>query len=694
MDGMLRRILAHTDMLAAVGVVVIICMLVIPLPPILLDMLITLNISVALAIVVATMYLKSALEFSSFPSLLLLMTMFRLAINVSVTRQVLLHANAGSVVRDFGQFVVGGNVVIGLVIFVILVVIQFVVVTNGAGRVAEVAARFTLDAMPGKQMAIDADLNAGLITDEQARERRKLIAREADFHGSMDGASKFVKGDAMAAVIMVVINLLGGIIVGVVQHHIPFSKATQTYSLLTVGDGLTEQIPALLISVAMGIIVTRSGSDERDLGAEITSQILGQRKAPLVAGGAIMTFAMVPGLPKIPFLLIGGMFFAIGWVLRKEGIEAFQPVAALATALPAAGAVKELEPKVAAHDEVLKGLPIDPLELGIGFGLVPMVDRGSGGTLVRRISLIRRQIAGELGMVIPSVRIHDEIDLDSHEYVVKVRGAVVTRGRVVAGHKLAMNPGDAFGTLSGIPTTEPAFGLPAVWIADAQQSEAEAFGYTVVDGESVIITHLTETIRRHAAELLTRQDVRALLDQLKESNEAVVTEVVPDVLSLGELQRVLQRLLAEGVSIRDLGTITEAVGDKARITRDPGLLAEYARHALGRAIIAPLLDGNTLHALTLDPAVEQEIAAGISQTAEGEILALDPASAQALVRAIRGQSEEAAGRGIAKPVLLCSARVRRHLRRMLESTVSQLPVCSYNEISPGITVDTVGVIRT
>jgi flagellar biosynthesis protein FlhA len=694
MDNALRRVLSHTDMLAAIGVVLVICMLVIPLPPMLLDLLITLNISAALAVVVATMYLSSALEFSSFPSLLLLMTMFRLAINVSVTRQILLHGNAGSVVKDFGQFVVGGNVVIGLVIFAVLVVIQFVVVTNGAGRVAEVAARFTLDAMPGKQMAIDADLNAGLITDDQARERRKLISREADFHGSMDGASKFVKGDAMAAVIMVVINLLGGIIVGVLQHHLAIGKATHDYSLLTVGDGLTEQIPALLISVAMGIIVTRSGSDERDLGAEITSQILGQRKAPLVAGGAIMTFAMVPGLPKIPFLLIGGMFFAIGWVLRKDGIEAFQPAIALAAALPAAGATKELEPKVAAHDEVLKGLPIDPLELGIGFGLVPMVDRGSGGTLVRRISLIRRQIASELGMVIPSVRIHDEIDLDSHEYVVKVRGAIVTRGRIVAGHKLAMNPGDAFGTLSGIPTTEPAFGLPAVWIADAQQSEAEAFGYTVVDGESVIITHLTETIRRHAADLLTRQDVRALLDQLKESNEAVVTEVVPDVLSLGELQRVLQRLLAEGVSIRDLGTITEAVGDKARITRDPGLLAEYARHALGRAIIAPLLDGETLHALTLDPALEQEVAAGISQTAEGEVLALDPIRAQALVKAIRSTSEEAAGRGIAKPALLCSARVRRHLRRMLESSVPQLPVCSYNEISPGITVDTVGVIRT
>ncbi len=694
MERFLRKLLAHTDLLAAVGVVLVICMLVIPLPPVLLDMLITLNISAALAIVVATMYLSKALEFSSFPTVLLLMTMFRLAINVSVTRQVLLKGDAGSVVRDFGQFVVGGNVIIGLVIFTILVVIQFVVVTNGAGRVAEVSARFTLDAMPGKQMAIDADLNAGLITDEQARERRREIAREADFYGAMDGASKFVKGDAMAAVIMVLINLVGGIIVGVLQHHKSIGDAAHTYSLLTVGDGLTEQSPALLVSVGMGIIVTRSGSDDRDLGTEITSQILGQRKAPLVAGGAIMLFAMVPGLPKLPFLLIGGLFFAIGWALRKDGIAAFQPAIATATAL-AAPAAAQIEPKVAARDEVLKDLPLDPLELGIGFGLVPMVDRGSGGTLVRRISLIRRQIASELGMVIPPVRIHDEIDLDSHEYVVKVRGAVVTRGRLIAGHRLAMNPGDAIGTLSGIPTTEPAFGLPAVWISDEQQPEAEALGYTVVDGESVIVTHLTETIRRHAADLLTRQDVRALLDQLKGSNEAAVDEVVPDVLGLGELQRVLQRLLSEAVSIRDLGTIVEAVGDKARITRDPGLLAEYARQALGRAIVSPHLEeGHILRAFTLDPSLEQEVASAITQTTDGEFLALEPARAQALVQAIRTHSDNAAAHGTTRAVLLCSARVRRHLRRILESTVPQLPVCSYNEISPGIKVETIGVISS
>ena len=698
MDRALRKLLSHTDLLGAVGVVMIVTMLVVPLPTAFLDLLITLNISGGLAIVVATMYINKALEFSAFPTLLLLTTMFRLAINVSVTRLVLTTGNAGGVVASFGQFVVGGNVIIGLVVFTILVVIQFVVVTNGAGRVAEVGARFTLDAMPGKQMAIDADLNTGLPSTEDhcPQPAAPRSVDEADFYGAMDGASKFVRGDAMAAVLITFINLVGGIAVGMLQHHLSFSDATHHYSLLTVGDGLAAQIPALLISVATGIIVTRSGS-ERDLGSEIAGQILGQKKAPLVAGAAIVLFGLIPGLPKLPFLFIGGILFAIGWAVRKEGIEAFQPSLATAVALPGGGTLPagELEPKVAPRDEVMKELPLDPIELGIGFGLVPMVDRGSGGTLVRRISMIRRQIAGELGMVIPPVRIHDEVELDSHEYVVKVRGTEVARGRVMAGHRLAMDPGDAVGTLPGIPTTEPAFGLPAVWVADAQQPEAEALGYTVVDGESVIVTHLTETIRGHAAQLLTRQDVRALLDQLKATNEAVVVEVVPDVLSLGEIQRVLQTLLSEAVSIRDLGAIVEAVGDKARITRDPGLLAEYARQALGRAITAPHLGSDqTLRAITLDPGIEQEVASSISQTTDGEYLALEPARAHALLGAVRTQSEHAAAHGTARPVLLCSARVRRHLRRLLEASVPQLAVCSYNEISPGISVETIGVIST
>jgi flagellar biosynthesis protein FlhA len=682
------RILNHSDLMAAVAVVTVVTMLIIPLPPAVLDFMITLNISGGLVIVVASMYMKSPLEFSAFPSLLLLTTMFRLAINISVTRQILSTGNAGSVVKAFGQFVVRGNVIIGLVIFLILVVIQFVVVTNGSGRVAEVAARFTLDAMPGKQMAIDADLNAGMITDTEARQRRADIAREADFYGAMDGASKFVRGDATAAILITAINLVGGIVVGLLSRHLTFSDTVHTYSTLTVGDGLAAQIPALLISVATGIIVTRNAS-ERDLGSEITKQILSQQKATMVAGCVIVAFALVPGLPKIPFLLIGGVLLFVGRSVRTGLPESFL------NPNPEPPKLEAPPGDQAARDTVLKELPIDALELGVGFGLVPLVDRRAGGTLAQRVSMIRRQIAGELGMVIPRVRIHDEVDLDSHEYVFKVRGSEVARGRVMAGHLLAMDPGDAAGTLQGIPTTEPAFGLPATWIHQSMHTEAEALGYTVVDGESVIVTHLTETIRANAAQLLTRQDVRQLLDQLKSTNEAVVNEVIPDVLTLGEIQRVLQALLAESVSIRDLGAIVESVGDKARLTRDPTLLAEYARQSLGRAITAPYLDDSrTLHAITLDPAIEHEVVSAITQTTEGEYLAMEPARAQAVLTALRSQSDQAAAKGGMRPVLLCSARVRRHLRRLVEQTLPHLAVCSYNEIASGISVETIGVVST
>ncbi|HEY8584796.1 MAG TPA: flagellar biosynthesis protein FlhA [Capillimicrobium sp.] len=683
MTQLLKRAQRYSDLVAAAVVVLVVVMMIVPLPPALLDLMITANIAAALAIVVTTLYVPRALDFSAFPSLLLLTTLFRLAINISVTRLILLEGDAGHVVEAFGNFVVGGNVVVGLIIFLILIIIQFVVVTNGAGRVAEVGARFTLDAMPGKQMAIDADLNAGQITEEEARKRRKEISDEADFYGAMDGASKFVKGDAIAAVIITFVNLAGGIVIGVAQMGMPFTEAMQHFSLLTVGDGLVSQIPALLISVATGIIVTRSTS-EKDLGSVLTTQLSAQRKAPMVAGAVVCMFALVPGLPKLPFLIIGGLMFFGGRAMAKAADEK-----------AALEAIEEAKPRPATElrpDDPYDALAIDPLELVIGFGLVPLVDASAGGSLLSRVSAVRKQLATQLGTVVPKVRIHDEVGLGSHEYVLKVRGTEVARGRVMAGHQLALDPGDAFGQLQGVQTTEPAFGLPATWIADDGRAEAEALGYTVVDAESVIITHLTETIRQHVDELLTRQDVRALLDGLKETNAAVVEEVVPDLLSVGEIQRVLQSLLSEGVSIRDLGTILEAIGDKARLTRDPALLAEYARQALGRTIVAPHLDGDqTIKAIALDPAIEQEVSEAITTTAEGEYLAMSPPRAQALLQQLSGEVDQAVARG-RRPVLLCSSRVRRHLRRLCAAGLPQLSVCAYNEVTPGINVETIGVV--
>src|SRR4051812_1535429 len=681
----MTRLLKHSDLAAVLAVLMVVVMMIVPLPTGLLSLLITLNIAGALAIIVSTMYVKRALDFASFPSLLLLTTLFRLAINVSVTRLVLVHGEAGSVIKAFGSFVVGGNLVVGLVVFMILVVIQFVVITNGAGRVAEVAARFTLDAMPGKQMAIDADLNAGQITEDEARKRRSEIAREADFHGAMDGASKFVKGDAMAGVIIVSINLLGGIVVGVLQHHMSFSNAIHTFSLLTVGDGLAAQIPALLISTATGILVTRSATSS-DLGTEITTQIFGQPRVPMVAGGVILAMGLVPGLPKLPFFLVGGMLVFVGRAMKgRIATEADEAAIALAheTAQSAA----------APGDAAVGALAVDPLELAIGFGLVPLVDKASGGALLARVGVVRKQIASEFGIVIAPVRIHDEMALEPHEYVIRVRGSEVARSRSIPGHRLAMNPGDATPGLAGIPTIEPAFGLPAVWIEEGMQAEAEALGYTVVDTESMIVTHLTETIRAHAAELLTRQEVKQLLDSLRDQNAAAVDDVVPDKLGLGEVQRVLQQLLREGVSIRDLGAILESIGDRAAMTRDSATLVEAARQTLSRSITAPYLDEErTLHAITIDPGTEREILESLAQTPDGERLAMEPSRAEELVGALQREVEKMTATG-RRPVLLCSTRIRRHVRALIEQGFPQLPVLSYNEIAAGIRVDATGTVE-
>jgi flagellar biosynthesis protein FlhA len=677
--GFAQRLLKHSDLAAALAVIMVVGMMMVPLPTPLLDLLIVANIAGALTIVIGTMYVARALDFSSFPSLLLMTTLFRLAINVSVTRLILLDGDAGNVVHAFGEFVVGGNLVVGLTVFLILVVIQFAVITSGAGRVAEVAARFTLDAMPGKQMAIDADLNAGQITDDEARTRRAEIGREADFYGAMDGASKFVKGDAIAGVVIVTVNLLAGITIGVLQSGLSLSEAVHTYSILTIGDALGAQIPALLISTATGILVTRSGSTN-DLGGQITKEILHQPRASTIAGATIAALALVPGLPKLPFLIVGGIVYAVGRGSRLTIAEEKREEAERTREAAEAPSPAPLELGPGA-------LAIDPLELSIGFGLVTLVDEAAGGSLLARIGVVRRQVANELGLVIGPVRVRDDVSLESHEYVVRVRGVEVARTRVVPGHRLAMDPGDAIPGLAGLPTVEPAFGLPAVWIDDGARAEAEALGYTVVDVESVVVTHLTEVIRRHADELLTRQETKALLDGLRELNAAAVEEVVPDRLSVGEVQRVLQALLREGVSIRDLGTILESIGDKSIVTRDPSVLAEHARQALARQIVTAHVDEErTLSAITLDPDMEQEIAESLVATADGELLALDPDRAAVLVAGLAERVHDLS-RGGVRPVLVCSSRVRRHVRRLIEQALPQLAVLAYTEIVPGIRVE-------
>jgi flagellar biosynthesis protein FlhA len=658
-------------------------MMIIPLPTWLLDILITANISAALAIVLATMYTTEPLQFSIFPSLLLVATLFRLGLNISSTRLILLEGDAGHVIEAFGAFVVGGNVVVGLIVFAILVVIQFVVITNGAGRVAEVAARFTLDAMPGKQMAIDADLNAGVITDTEAKERREAVAKEADFYGAMDGASKFVKGDAIAAVLIVCINLVGGLTVGVFQQGMSFGQAAQHFSLLTVGEGLVAQIPALLISVATGIIVTRSVG-ESNLGRDVASQIVRQPRALLIAGIVTASLGVVPGLPMLPFFVIGGVVIGVALMLRRSARDDERAAAAMqATEL----ATRPKEP-----ENVAALLPLDPLELEIGYGLVPLVDADEGGDLLERVAMVRRQMATELGLSLAPIRIRDNVRLASHEYAVKIRGVEVARWELQPGQLLAMNPGTAEVLLDGLPTSEPSFGLPAVWIGEAQREQAEVSGYTVVDATSLIVTHLSEVIRRNASDLLGRQDTRALLDGLRERMPAPVEELVPDLMSVGEVQRVLQSLLAEGVPIRDLVTILETLGDKAKLTKDVAVLAEYCRQALGRSICIRHVDeSGTMRVITVDPELDREISDSVVRTDEGAQVTLDSARAGLIIDALRARADDAQLLG-APPVVLCSGATRRHLKALTMHALPSLAVLSYHEILPSIRVEPIGLV--
>jgi flagellar biosynthesis protein FlhA len=668
------------DLALGAGVVGLLVVLLVPLPSLLLDFLITTNLTLSLLILFVGMYVRKPLEFSVFPSLLLVATLYRLSLNVAATRLILLHgsdgpAAAGRVIQGFGQFVIGGNFVVGVVLFLILVVIQFVVITKGAGRVAEVAARFTLDALPGKQMAIDADLNAGILGEAEARHRREQIAREADFYGAMDGSSKFVRGDAIATLVITAINIVGGLLIGVLQEGQLVMDALATYTILTVGDGLVAQLPALVTSTAAGIVVTRAAS-ESDLSHELLGQLAGRAQPLAVAAGVLAALSLFPGLPLLPFLAPAAVLAAFAWRLRRASAPAGP---AAADTPPAAESVERL-------------LPLDPLELEVGYSLLSLVEDQRGGSeLLDRIRLLRRQLALDLGIVVPPIRIRDNAALGQRAYAVRLRGHEVARGELQPDRLLAMNPGGADDVLEGLDVREPTFGLPARWIDPGHRTMAQASGYTVVDPPTVVVTHLSETLRRHAAVLLDRQAVQALLNQVKESQPAVVDGLVPALLPLGTVHRVLQRLLAEGVSIRDLPTILDVVADTATATKEPGLLAEHARAALGETVCRPYLaaDGS-LPVLVCSPDLEAELSAGLS-VVDGEET-LSPQRARPLLEAL-GRAMAQAPPFEGKPAVLVAAHLRRHVRRVTERALPQLAVLSYAELPADVRVRGVAVVE-
>jgi flagellar biosynthesis protein FlhA len=679
----LLALLKQTDIALALLIMLILGMMIMPLPPALLDLLIAFNIAIAVTILLVCIYAQEPLDFSVFPTLLLIVTLFRLALNVSSTRLILLHAHAGGIIQSFGQFVVGGSMIVGIVMFAILMVIQFVVITHGAGRVAEVAARFTLDAMPGKQMSIDADLNAGVIDEAEARRRRRQIAAEADFYGTMDGASKFVKGDAMAALLIVAVNLIGGVAVGVFQKGFSITEALGTYALLTVGEGLVSQIPALLISTATGIIVTR-GTSEGNLGDDVASQLFSNPRMLFVVAGILGTFGVMPGLPKLPFFVLAGATAGGAYLLRKH------QQSARVTALVEAEQEQKLEAE--AVDNVVNLLPLDPLELELGYALLPLVDAPSRG-LLERITTIRRQLALELGIIIPTMRVRDNLLLPPNTYVVKLRGVEVGRGDLFVGRYLAMNAGATDGEVDGIPTQEPAFGLPAIWVDGTGRDRAELLGYTVVDPQSVAATHLTEIFRRHAGNLLGRQDVQHLLNNLKTEYPAVVDDLTGGLMTLGEIQQVLQNLLNERVSVRDLLTICETLATHARLTKDPEALTEQVRLALARSICTQYAgEDRVLHVITLNPTLEQALVASLQPTDQGLAILIDPNLANRMLTDISNKMENIAALG-KQPVLLCSGRLRRPFRRLAERVFPALAVLAFGEVTQEVDVQSVGMVE-
>ena len=681
--GLLNRFIGRSsDILVALLVVAIVMMMIIPMKPSLLDILLTFNISFALIILMVSMFNTDPLDFSVFPSLLLVMTLFRLALNISSTRLILLNAEAGQVIASFGSFVVGGNMVVGMVIFLIIVIIQFIVITKGAERVSEVAARFTLDAMPGKQMAIDADLNAGLINEQDARERREKIGQEADFYGAMDGASKFVKGDAIAGIIIIIINIVGGFIIGMAQKGMTAGDAMQIYTILTVGDGLVTQIPALLVSTATGIVVTRSAS-KASLGTELTSQLFNYPKALGLAALILLVLGSI-GLPRLPMYSLAAFFGILFFAFRTTAAETVEEVDM--------EEVQEAE-EIKKPENVVELLQVEKMEMELGYALIPLVDSEEGGDLLDRIIMIRRQCAVEMGFIVPPVRIRDNMQLKPNAYLIKIKGIEIASGELLLDNYLAIGPDiEHDNEVTGIDTLEPAFSLPARWIETADKDRAEMKGYTVVDPASVLATHLTAIIKSHAHELLGRQEIQNIVNFIKEQNSAVVDELIPDLMSLGDLQRVLANLLKEQVSIRDMITIMETLADYSKLTKDVDVLTEYVRQALKRQISKQYSgDKQTMSVLTIDPGLEEKLRESIQHSEFGSYLALDPEIAQPMIDRLSRQYEELSQRGIT-PIVICAPILRLYFKRLVERFISNLVVLSYNEIDTNVNVEVIGMV--
>ncbi len=690
MDGFLKRLKffsENSDLTVAIGLLLVLSIMIIPIPPMLLDLFLALTLSLSIVILLVSVYTKKPLDFSTFPSILLVMTLLRLSLNLASTKNILLKGGdqgteaAGEIIRSFGEFIVEGNYVVGIIIFIILVIINFMVVTKGAGRVAEVAARFTLDAMPGKQMAIDADLNAGLIDDAEAKRRRREVAEEADFYGSMDGASKFVRGDAIAGILITVVNIIGGIIVGVAQNGLDINEATRVFTLLTVGDGLVSQIPALIISTAAGIIATRNTNDDA-LGAQVSKQFKVHPKAIYMASAVLFIFSIIPGLPKFPFIVMGLVLVATAYKIEQLNEKDAQ-----------AALVAEKEEDSEKPENLEDLLSLELVELEVGYGLVSLVDAEQNGDLLERITHIRKQFAIDWGVIIPSVRIKDNLELKPGGYNIKIKGIKVAEGDLMTDHFLAMDPGGIIEPVDGIETTEPVFGLPAVWISEDQREDAQYNGYTVVDLSTVVATHLTEILKSNVHELFGRQELVGLLDTFKEAYPKIVSDLIPDILTMGQVLKVLQNLLREGVSIRDLRTVLETLAEYGGTIKDTDSLTEMVRQALYRTITHSISsEQGEIPLFTLDRGIEESIAQNIIQTEQGQQVSLDPKITQSILASLNEKIEEATNMG-EKMIVLCSPVIRGHFKKLTEKFIPNLVVVSHNELSPDANIRSLGTVR-